>query len=246
MTELVRAQRLATWRAVARRIAHEIKNPLTPIQLSAQRILKKHRAGADDLPEALESGIRTIVEEVAGLEEMVNEFSRFARMPEVRPVPSDLNVVVRSVAALYGGHEHLRVELDLSPAVSPFAFDPEQLRRALVNLVDNAAEATEGKGTVQLSTELDARRKIASVSVADDGPGVPSADREKLFLPYFTTKTRGTGLGLAIVNRIAADHDGRVRVAANHPRGTRFVIELPLAAERAAPDEPLSGARRAG
>jgi two-component system nitrogen regulation sensor histidine kinase NtrY len=231
VTELVRAQKLAAWRAVARRIAHEIKNPLTPIQLSAQRILKKYRDGAEDLPEALEAGVQTIVAEVGGLKQMVDEFSQFARMPEVRPVAGDLAAMLRSVAALYGGHERLRVELRLPDELPGVAFDPDLLRRAIVNLLDNAVEATGGRGHVVVACEAEADGRGVRITVADDGPGVPRDDREKLFLPYFTTKKRGTGLGLAIVNRIVSDHDGRIRVEANRPRGARFVLTLPLATE---------------
>ena len=248
VTELVRAQKLATWREVARRIAHEIKNPLTPIQLAAQRILKKYRSRAADLDEALESGVETIVSEVSGLKQMVNEFSNFARMPEMRSVRGDLNVLVDSVAELYRGHERLTLVLELDPDLPPLPFDPELIRRALVNLVDNAVEATGGEGRVRLSTSRDPEGRVARVEVEDDGPGVPAADREKLFLPYFTTKPHGTGLGLAIVNRILADHGGRVGVGEAEGRGARFVLELPLGPSlgSAGEERPAASARDTG
>ncbi len=232
VTELVRAQKLATWREVARRIAHEIKNPLTPIQLAAQRILKKYRGGAKDLDEALESGVETIVREVGALKQMVDEFSRFARMPEMKPVRGDLNTLAESVAELYQGHENLELKLETQPGLPLVAFDPELMRRALVNLVDNAVEATDGRGPVTLATSHERGRRVVSIEVADAGPGIPAEDREKLFLPYFTTKPQGTGLGLAIVTRILADHGGRVRVREAPGGGASFVLELPLGAER--------------
>lgn len=241
VTELVRAQKLATWRQAARRIAHEIKNPLTPIQLAAQRILKKYREGAPDLPEALESGVQTIVTEVAGLKQMVDEFSHFARMPVVKPAAGSLGEMLVSVQALYRGHENLDVEVDADPALPDVPFDHELLRRAIVNLVDNAVEATGGAGRIELAARLDTERGLACLSVADDGPGVPAADRDQLFLPYFTTRAQGTGLGLAIVHRIVADHGGRVRAETNVPRGARFIIELPLeGAPGGAHDEPAT------
>jgi two-component system nitrogen regulation sensor histidine kinase NtrY len=229
VTELVRAQKLATWREVARRIAHEIKNPLTPIQLAAQRILKKYRSGAPDLPQVLESGVETIVSEVTGLKQMVNEFSRFARMPDLRPQRGDLNALVESVAELYRGHESLSLSTALEPELPALTFDPELIRRAVLNLIDNALEATDGRGPIRLATRRDDRRCVARLSVEDGGPGVVAADREKLFLPYFTTKPHGTGLGLAIVNRIVGDHGGRVVVRDAEGGGACFEIELPFA-----------------
>ena len=241
VTELVRAQKLATWRQAARRIAHEIKNPLTPIQLSAQRILKKWRERSPDLPEALESGIETIVTEVAGLKQMVDEFSDFARMPEVRPASGDLAAMLHSVRSLYLGHERLQVVVEAAPAMPPVPFDPELLRRAIVNLVDNAVEATGGTGRIELAAAVDAERGTARLSVTDDGPGIAAENRDELFLPYFTTRPQGTGLGLAIVHRIVVDHGGRVRAENNVPRGARFVIELPLEAAAQPPQDGPPG-----
>lgn len=242
VTELVRAQKLATWRAAARRIAHEIKNPLTPIQLSAQRILKKFREGAPDLPEVLEGGVETIIAEVSGLKQMVDEFSDFARMPEVRPVPSDVAAMLESVRALYEGHEGLALTVVVEPGLRAVPFDPELLRRAVVNLVDNAVDATRGQGCIEMRARLDQDMATAIIEVIDDGPGVPAADKERLFLPYFTTRKEGTGLGLAIVNRIVTDHGGRVRVEDNRPRGSRFVIEVPSEPPiRAAGGQPSQG-----
>ena len=223
-TQLVRAQKLAAWNEAARRIAHEIKNPLTPIQLSAERILKKSRNSDEDLIPAVEEGCKTIVREVGQLKRMVDEFSRFARMPAVHLRQTHLGHILDEVATLYKAVKpevtiEVEADHDLRATV-----DPEQIRRALINLLDNAIEATE-RGTIRLS--LQKREHSLVISIADSGRGVPDSDKEKLFLPYFSTKGRGTGLGLAIVHRIVHDHDGRISVHDNQPKGTRFEIELP-------------------
>jgi len=223
-TQLVQAQKLAAWNEAARRIAHEIKNPLTPIQLSAERIAKKFRNADDDTAQAVDEGTRTIVSEVSQLKRMVDEFSRFARMPAAHLRHAQLADILQAAANLYrdvkpGVSVSVSVDADIELLV-----DPEQIRRAVGNLLKNAVEATDG-GEIRVSARRAARRVI--IEVADPGRGVPDADKEKLFLPYFSTKGRGTGLGLAIVHRIVNDHDGRISVHDNHPRGTRFEIELP-------------------
>jgi two-component system nitrogen regulation sensor histidine kinase NtrY len=223
-TQLVRAQKLAAWNEAARRIAHEIKNPLTPIQLSAERILKKSRNHDPDLAEAVDEGCRTIVREVGQLKRMVDEFSRFARMPAVHLRETPLAPILEEVAALYRAVKPdvtLEVEADETLRA---VVDPEQIRRALINLVDNAIEATD-HGAIRLA--LEKREHSIVLQVTDPGRGVPDSDKDKLFLPYFSTKGRGTGLGLAIVHRIVHDHDGRISVHDNLPKGTRFEIELP-------------------
>ena len=223
-TQLVRAQKLAAWNEAARRIAHEIKNPLTPIQLSAERILKKSRNEDPDLAPAVEEGCKTIVREVGQLKRMVDEFSRFARMPAVHLRQTELAPILNEVAALYRA---VKPEVTISVKADESlraVVDAEQIRRALINLVDNAIEATE-RGTIELL--LEKREHSVVLEVSDPGRGVPDADKDKLFLPYFSTKGRGTGLGLAIVHRIVHDHDGRISVHDNQPKGTRFEIELP-------------------
>ncbi len=223
-TQLVQAQKLAAWNEAARRIAHEIKNPLTPIQLSAERIARKFRANDADTGDAVEEGTRTIVSEVSQLKRMVDEFSRFARMPAVHMRHAQLAEILQQAAALYRG---VKPEVTVSVAVAPdieFLMDPEQISRAVGNLLKNAVEATES-GEIRVTARRAPHRVV--IEVADPGRGVPDADKEKLFLPYFSTKGRGTGLGLAIVHRIVNDHDGRISVHDNHPRGTRFEIELP-------------------
>lgn len=224
LTQLVQAQKLAAWSEAARRIAHEIKNPLTPIQLSAERIAKKFRRGDSDIGRAVEDGCRTIVNEVGQLKRMVDEFSRFARMPAIHLRESDLAEILRDVASLYGDvRPGVEIRID-APRDLRAVLDPEQIRRALINLLDNAIEATE-TGSITITARPGERSLI--LEVADTGRGVPDSDKDKLFLPYFSTKSSGTGLGLAIVHRIVHDHDGTISVHDNQPAGTRFQIEIP-------------------
>lgn len=223
-TQLVQAQKLAAWNEAARRIAHEIKNPLTPIQLSAERIAKKFQNGDDDAPQAIEEGTRTIVSEVSQLKRMVDEFSRFARMPAVHLRHAQLGEILQQAASLYSDVKPgVTVSVSVDPDIE-LLLDPEQIRRAVGNLLNNAVEATES-GEIRVTARRAPHRVV--IEVADPGRGVPDSDKEKLFLPYFSTKGRGTGLGLAIVHRIVNDHDGRISVHDNYPKGTRFEIELP-------------------
>ncbi|GAB6063520.1 sensor histidine kinase [Deferrisoma palaeochoriense] len=232
LTDLVLAQKARAWQEVARRMAHEIKNPLTPIQLSAQRLRRKY---ADLLESAegavLDDATRTIVAQVEGLKRLVNAFSRFAKMPESRPAPEDLNRIADEVAGLYRpAHPEIRFEVRLDPQLPTALVDAEQMRRVLVNLLDNAVAALAGveEAWVEVVTDYDPAARRVRVSVADNGPGLSPEARTRLFEPYFSTKEGGTGLGLAIVKSIVTDHGGTIRVQDNRPRGTRFVIELPL------------------
>jgi len=219
-TQLMQAQKLAAWNEAARRIAHEIKNPLTPIQLSAERIAKKFGANEP----AIEEGCRTIVAEVSQLKRMVDEFSRFARMPAVHLRHAQLAEILQQAASLYRDVKpNVTIAVDVATDIE-LLMDPEQIHRAVGNLLKNAVEATDS-GEIRVSARRAPHRVV--IEVADPGRGVPDRDKEKLFLPYFSTKGRGTGLGLAIVHRIVRDHDGRIHVHDNHPRGTRFEIELP-------------------
>lgn len=228
VTPLIRTQKVAAWREVARRLAHEIKNPLTPIQLSAER-LQRHFTGAPRATEALVSECtNTIVAEVESLKALVDEFSQFARMPPPRTVPTQLPVLVDDTLKLYSGlFAAVQFERRHAPDLPPVRVDPEQLRRVIINLVDNAIEAMERRGRVTLETSRVGAQRLVQLVVADNGPGIPAADRERLFMPYFSTKRRGSGLGLAIVRRIIAEHGGSIEVGENVPRGTRFTIELP-------------------
>jgi two-component system nitrogen regulation sensor histidine kinase NtrY len=237
VTPLIRAQRVAAWRDVARRLAHEIKNPLTPIQLCAER-LRRHFSGSPPPTRALvDECTGTIVGEVESLKALVDEFSQFARMPAPRAVPSDLHALLDDALSLYHGLlRSVRIVRTYAAALPPVRVDAEQIRRVVINLVDNAIEALGGPdgtapgggpGLITIETQHDLTNGVARVMVADNGPGIPDADREKLFMPYYSTKRRGSGLGLAIVRRIVAEHGGSIEVGDNQPTGTRFTIELP-------------------
>ena len=228
VTPLIRTQKVAAWREVARRLAHEIKNPLTPIQLSAER-LRRHFAGGPAGARALvDECTSTIVGEVESLKGLVDEFSQFARMPSPRAVPTDLHKLVADTLTLYKGiFTDVTLEQQFGEGIPLVRLDAEQIRRVIINLVDNAVEAMERRGIIVVETQRDAANNIVRVVVADNGPGIPPAEREKLFLPYYSTKRRGSGLGLAIVRRIIAEHGGNIDVGDNTPRGTRFTIELP-------------------
>jgi two-component system nitrogen regulation sensor histidine kinase NtrY len=235
VSEVIRAQQALAWREVAKRIAHEIKNPLTPIQLSTQRLRKKFAEGAPDVASAFDECTRTIIQEVEGLRNLVDEFSRFARMPTPRPRPGDLNEVVRQVAELYRGVQPgIKLHTRLDAGVPAVNLDPDHLKRAIINLVDNAVTAIgEAGGEILLSTRMHSEGRV-HLEVADSGPGFPPEDRDRAFLPYYSTKRSSGGLGLAIVNRIILEHGGEIRIEDNTPHGARLVIALPVLAASAA------------
>jgi two-component system, NtrC family, nitrogen regulation sensor histidine kinase NtrY len=226
LTELIKAQKLAAWTEAARRIAHEIKNPLTPIKLSAERLLRKHRQGDAGVGSALEEAVEIIVREVGTMQNLVDEFSRYARMPQPQPEEVDLARLIQDTMNLYRDVKPgVEVAAELSPDTGPLYLDGNQMKQALINLMDNAVEATEAPGTIHVSTER--ANGVIRIHVADTGRGIPQEAKEKLFLPYFSTKGRGTGLGLAIVHRIVSDHHGHLRVEDNKPHGSIFTVELP-------------------
>ena len=228
VSPLIRAQKVAAWREVARRLAHEIKNPLTPIQLSAER-LQRHFAGAPEATRALVAECAsTIVTEVEALKGLVDEFSQFARMPAPRAAPTDLHGLLDDALSLYRGlFRDVEIRTHFASTLPKVSADSEQIRRVIINIVDNAIEAVERRGEIDIETQHDAGNSLVRIVVADNGPGIPAAERDKLFLPYYSTKQRGSGLGLAIVRRIVAEHGGSIDVSENVPRGTRFAIELP-------------------
>ncbi|MEE9218082.1 MAG: ATP-binding protein [Acidobacteriota bacterium] len=228
-TNLIKAQRQAAWQEVARRIAHEIKNPLTPIQLSAERILKNWREKSSRFGDIVEEGSASIVREVNSLKSLVNAFTRFAQMPRLQPVRVELERVIDEALTHYNGYDSgLSIVKRSSPDMPAVHVDPEQMRRVFINLIDNAIEAMQGRGQVLIGTRYLKQPQVVRVEVSDTGPGISSEDRDRLFLPYFSTKGHGTGLGLAIVDRIISDHHGAIRVRANVPHGTTFVIDLPV------------------
>src|SRR5438876_1683641 len=228
LTELLKAQRVAAWREVAQRIAHEIKNPLTPIQLSAQRLRRRLARTPGEERLVLEC-TETIIHEVEGLKHLVDEFSRFARMPVLTPRPTDVRQLIDSVASLYReSHPALSIATQHSDDLPLLEVDPDHIKRAVLNLVDNAVEAIGDSGIVRVETVHIADTGHARIIVADNGPGISPEDKEKLFLPYFSTKVAGMGLGLPIVHEIVTEHGGTIWVEDGEPKGTRFVIEVPV------------------
>ena len=233
-SELLRAQKSAAWHEVARRIAHELKNPLTPIALCAERIARQldRTAPAAETGRILRECAATISTEVESVKTLVDEFSQFSRFPAAHPVPSDLNDVVRNALAVFAGRlDGVSVRVESAAGLPAVNIDPDQFKRVVVNLVDNAAEAMQDSLVKELLVATHAvSGEIVELVVADTGCGISPEDKEKLFLPYFSTKRRGTGLGLAIVNRIVADHGANIRVEENRPVGARFVVEIPAIA----------------
>jgi len=252
LTDLLRAQKAAAWQEVAQRIAHEIKNPLTPIQLSSQRLsryLERHRENLpkNEPPELvrLVGECSALIErEVRVLESLVGEFSQFARFPTAKLSPASPNDIVNEALSVFDGRlEGIRVRKDLAPDLPVIRADGELLRRVLVNLIDNAAESMEGSSVkeMQLCTRFNSDREIVEILVADSGHGISPEDKDRLFLPHFSTKDRGTGLGLAIASRIMAEHHGSIRVEDNLPTGAKFILQLPMAEVPSAPVSPRVG-----
>jgi two-component system nitrogen regulation sensor histidine kinase NtrY len=231
LTHLLKTQRMSAWKEVARRIAHEIKNPLTPIKLSAQRLRKKYLDRFPEEDTVFDECTMTIINQVDDLKNLVNEFSNFARMPAANPSPNDLNEIVGEVMALYkSGQRKVKLESSIDQRLPVLDIDRDQIKRVLINLIDNAVASVEDEGIVSVETHFLEELKLARLEVADTGGGIPAEIKQRLFEPYFSTKKTGTGLGLAIVSNIISDHNGYIRVRDNQPRGTRFVIELPVKA----------------
>ncbi|MDO8834875.1 MAG: ATP-binding protein, partial [Vicinamibacterales bacterium] len=229
ITPLIRAQKVAAWREVARRLAHEIKNPLTPIQLCAQRLQRQFAGAPDPVRTLVDECTATIVGEVDSLKSLVDEFSQFARMPAPRRVPTDLHDLLRGTLALYEGlFTDVRLDTLFAVSLPAVRLDPDQIRRVVINLVDNAIEAMGQRGLIVIETHHAAGAPTVRLVVADNGPGIPPDERDKLFMPYYSTKKRGSGLGLAIVRRIVAEHGGTIDVSDNQPNGTRFTLEIPV------------------
>jgi two-component system nitrogen regulation sensor histidine kinase NtrY len=244
LTQLVRAQRIAAWREAARRIAHEIKNPLTPIQLSIERARKKLLEGAPDREQVFLEATAAVMSQVEAMKRLVDEFSRFARLPALRPEPVDLRTVIDGAVSLYRpGREG--VEFTVRHPTDPLVIegDAEQLRRVFINLLENAVSALEGPGRIEISSGIGDEGRAARVLVSDTGRGLPAEDRDRLFLPYISTKKEGGGLGLAIVSDIVAGHGGTVHAEDNPPHGTIFVLEFPLRRETVATRLPAEVSR---
>lgn len=228
LTHILKAQRMAAWREVARRIAHEIKNPLTPIQLSAQRLRKRYLASFSADDNVFDQSTDTIIKSVEELKNLVNEFSQFARLPAAQLAPCSLNDIINETVTLYSdAHRNVRFCFNADNSLPDVMLDRDQIKRVLINLLENAVHAVEENGDVTLETIYNPELKMACFSVSDSGHGISKEDLPRLFEPYFSTKRSGTGLGLAIVNTIITDHHGFIRVRSNESKGTRFIVELP-------------------
>jgi two-component system nitrogen regulation sensor histidine kinase NtrY len=230
LTELLKAQRVGAWQEIARRIAHEIKNPLTPIQLAAQRLRKRYGQRFDSEQDTVFSdSTGVIIRQVEEMKRMVQEFSDFARLAEARPAPTDLAAILNEVVILYReAHRRIDFDVEIPPALPAILADHDQLKRALINVIDNAVEAIEGPGRVTARIRHEDEKKQVVIEIGDTGAGIPKAYRSRLFEPYFSTKKMGTGLGLAIVHRIVTDHGGAIQLRDNQPHGTVVTITLPI------------------
>ena len=232
LTQLVKAQRVAAWREVARRIAHEIKNPLTPIQLSAQRLRKRYGDKLTEDGAVFDECTSTIMKQTDELKELVNEFSNFARMPAAKPAPNHLSEIINEVLLLFKqAHKDIAFEHTCEDGIPVMNLDRDQIKRVIINLFQNAVsaiESAENGGMVAVRTGYNDELQMVTTEVSDTGCGIPEEDKSRLFEPYFSTKKSGTGLGLAIVNTIISDHNGYIRVKDNLPKGTKFIIELPV------------------
>jgi two-component system nitrogen regulation sensor histidine kinase NtrY len=226
MTEILKAHQALAWQEVAKRMAHEIKNPLTPIKLSAERILKKWRKGDDDFGKIIEGSTAAIIREAASLQRLVNEFSRLGRMPHIQKEPTDIVSLIEEALSIYGNYE-TRLRFHAEPEIPAVEVDREQFKRVIVNLVDNAYKALNNDGGISITAAFNQSSRTVKIEVADEGMGIRDEDKEKLFLPYFSTREEGTGLGLTIVHRIVTEHGGTISVSDNKPAGTVFTIELP-------------------
>ncbi len=228
ITDIIKAQKAVAWQEVARRIAHEIKNPLTPIKLSAERLIKKWESRDSDFNQIFEHSTKTIIREVEGLKRLVDEFSKFSKMPEIKKTPTNMPMIIDEVVNLYKGYKGVEINV-LLPKENPLVeLDGEQFKRVMINIFDNAIHAISNKGIIDVRLHFDLSSNIAYLDIADDGPGIREEDKEKLFFPYFSTKKDGTGLGLAIANRIIAEHKGYIKVRDKDPKGTIFTIEIPI------------------
>jgi two-component system nitrogen regulation sensor histidine kinase NtrY len=225
ITDIVNAQKVLTWREIARRLAHEIKNPLTPIKLSTERLIKKWQQKDDDFDLIFEKATKTIISEVESLKNLVDVFSRYGKMPEVKMTPTDIKTLVSDVTTLYKGFSGITLNVHFFNNIPKLMLDGDQIKRVLINLIDNAIKAMDGKGDIDINVFLKDDKLILEIS--DTGLGIPDKEKEKLFIPYFSKTKNGTGLGLAIANKIISDHKGCIIVRDNNPKGSIFRIEIP-------------------
>lgn len=229
LTQLIKAQKIAAWKEVAQRVAHEIKNPLTPIQLSAERIIKNLKKPGKDPNKIIKEGANTIVNEAGIIKSLIDEFSNFARMPNIRLQSGNIHEIITQTISLFKGiFTDIEFEtLFSSEVTSIIQIDPEQMRRVFINLLDNAIDSMNKKGKIQIRTSYEEENRVVKIEISDSGPGISIQDKEKLFLPHFSTKKKGTGLGLAIVHQIINEHNGSIEVESNKPCGAKFIIRIP-------------------
>ncbi len=228
LTDIIRAEKALTWQEVARRIAHEIKNPLTPIKLSTERMVKKWESRDDDFDHVFDRSTKTIIKEVEDLKRLVDEFSRFGMMPEINKTLTPMPTIIDEVVNLYKGYKGVEINVSIPEENPPVELDGEQFKRVMKNIFDNAIDAISHEGRIDVKLQFDVPSNRVYIDIADNGPGIRDEDKEKLFLPYFSTKKHGTGLGLAIADRIIAEHRGNIRIRDNEPKGTVFTIAIPI------------------
>jgi two-component system nitrogen regulation sensor histidine kinase NtrY len=228
LTDIIKAEKAIAWQEIAKRVAHEIKNPLTPIKLSTERMIKKWENRDTDFDQVFKRSAKTIIKEVDSLRKLVDEFSNFGKMPEINKSPTYIPAIIDEVVNLYKGFKGVEINVS-TPDNSPLVeLDGEQFRRVMINIFENAVQAIPDTGSINVTLNFDTLSNRAYINIADNGPGIRDEDKEKLFLPYFSTKKDGTGLGLAIASRIIAEHRGYIRVRDNKPNGAVFTIEIPI------------------
>ena len=228
LTDIIEAQKALTWQDVARKIAHEIKNPLTPIKLSTERMMKKWDHKDGDFDQAFRQSTQMIIKEVDSLKKLVDAFSKYGKMPGIKKAPTSLPALIHEVADLYKGYKEIEIHVS-APDNLPLAdLDAEQFKRVMINIFDNAIQAMMHNGKIDVTLSFDRASNWVQIEIADNGPGIKPEDREKLFHPYFSTKKEGTGLGLAIAHRIIKEHKGKIKVRDNVPAGTVFIVSIPM------------------
>ncbi|MCP5102534.1 MAG: GHKL domain-containing protein, partial [bacterium] len=229
LTELIVAQRMLVWREVAKRIAHEIKNPLTPITISAQRILKGLELPDDKFRKIVEDSLNIILQELDSIKNLAEEFGNFARLPQMKFTRGDINQVLEKLITVYTSiYDNIEFNVNLDVEIPIVVkMDVEQMKRIFVNIIDNAVESMAEKGTLEILSKYNKESQFVRIEIADNGPGISDENKQKLFMPYFSNKSSGTGLGLAIAHNIIDEHNGVISVEDNSPRGARFIIEIP-------------------
>jgi len=231
LTAMLNAQKTSAWRDIAQHIAHEIKNPLTPIQLNTDRLIRQFEVDRENFNRIFKDSTKQIIKEVDVISTLVDEFRRFAQLPEAKPELTSLNTIISDVVGMYKDlKQDIRIKTDMDSSIGPVRLDPEQMHRVFRNLIENAIDAVGEKGTIEIKSSLDSEKKRILIEIIDNGSGIDAKNMDKVFLPYFSTKTKGSGLGLAIVNRIVADHEGHIRVKNRSPQGTIMAIDLPAEA----------------